>query len=178
MRVMKRVLHAAATFVLIVGAVAVQQTPASADTHDPDVIEEYLHASDCLDDPAFSTANNTIMEIYPCNGGKNQQWRFEDTEDGYLWIVNYYSGKCLTVRNASFALNEPIVQFTCNNGWNEEWYIDAGFVGADGWYYQEIRNHNSELCVTVKNDAHAPGTTMLQWTCNLHENSSWLIDPV
>ena len=28
----------------------------------------------CLDDPKFNTANGIRLEIYKCNGGRNQQW--------------------------------------------------------------------------------------------------------
>jgi hypothetical protein len=29
----------------------------------------------CLDDPASKTANGTDLDVAPCSGGNNQQWR-------------------------------------------------------------------------------------------------------
>jgi len=28
----------------------------------------------CLDDPRFNTTNGTLLELFTCNGGKNQLW--------------------------------------------------------------------------------------------------------
>ena len=44
----------------------------------------------CLDITGASTANGTLVELWDCNGGGNQQWQASNGE-----LVNPASGKCL-----------------------------------------------------------------------------------
>jgi hypothetical protein len=134
----------------------------------------------CLNDPGPSTGNVTMI-VYPCQGTANERWDNETavTTSDY-WTFNEYSYKCLTVLNASKALNAPIIQYSCNSGLNERWAYDKitcsgtciwpGSRTFGGVTYNlvaeyRIRNLNSGMCITVKNSDHTSGQPLLQWTC-------------
>jgi hypothetical protein len=170
----KRLLRTAASLILLGFLVVVPNSPAFA-AGTPFYFVGHA-SSKCIDDPKNSTADNTVMIIYTClRGATNQYWSetVADTSAGtqYLWLVNGKSGKCLTVKNASLSQNEPIIQYTCNHGANEEWYV-YDFDSAYGYMFA---NRNSDKCVTVKNAAVVNNSTLLQYTCNYGENQ-WFFE--
>ncbi|TML25083.1 MAG: hypothetical protein E6G35_12615 [Actinobacteria bacterium] len=70
-----------------------------------------------IDAPGGATANGTIVEVWSCNGGANQQFSFQS--DGT--IRGSQSGKCVTVLNAATASGSKLILWTCNSGGNEHW---------------------------------------------------------
>ena len=44
----------------------------------------------CMDITGANYSNGTLIELWPCNGGANQQWQASNGE-----LVNPASGKCL-----------------------------------------------------------------------------------
>jgi alpha-galactosidase len=62
----------------------------------------------CLDVPGQSTTNGTLLEIWDCNGGANQQW-------------TYLSNGCLDVTGAGTANGTAVEIWTCNGGSNQKW---------------------------------------------------------
>ncbi|KUL23916.1 RICIN domain-containing protein [Actinoplanes awajinensis] len=129
----------------------------------------------CIDVPHANPANNVVMTIYTCQFPQvpNQLWWDTGSEPGYYNIFTLYGAveKCLTVLNASTADNAAIIQFDCNGGDNEEWYVNHRSGQTAGYY--EIINHKSRKCLTVKNRGTANGSTLLQFTCNGGTNQSW-----
>src|SRR5206468_430357 len=71
----------------------------------------------CLDAPGGATANGTIVEIWTCNGGANQQFSYQS--DGT--IRGSQSGKCVTVQGAGTTNGSKLILYTCNSGGNEHW---------------------------------------------------------
>jgi chitinase len=72
----------------------------------------------CLDDFGGSTANGTLVDIWTCNGGANQQWV---AENGTL--VNPQSGKCLDDPAFSTTNGTQLDIWTCNGGANQNWAL-------------------------------------------------------
>jgi alpha-galactosidase len=58
-----------------------------------------------------------VVAIWDCNGGTNQQWRFN--ADGT--IVGVQSGLCLDVTANATANDTPVEIWTCNGGNNQKW---------------------------------------------------------
>ena len=56
----------------------------------------------CLDHP-LSTADGTVMQVWDCNGGTNQNWTFSNAQNGGIVVKNQYSGKCLDTGRPSRA---------------------------------------------------------------------------
>ena len=73
-------------------------------------------AARCVDDPAFSTANGTLLQQYQYNGGTNQQWTFVPLADGNDLIVNASSGKVLDDPAFSTGNTTLIDQYQLNGG--------------------------------------------------------------
>lgn len=155
-------------------AVVALQMPAAAVTQGPFYFWGW-ESGRCIDDPHSNPNDNIVQEIWNCiDGGTNQHWWTIDTDSRYFMIKNVSSQKCLTVKNASTQNNYPILQFTCNNGDNQQWrpeyYINDGF----GHNYYQLRNRKSGLCLTVKNASIDNGATLLQFTCSpVQGNNVW-----
>ena len=174
--VRKRIFQAVLALVMLGTTVAVTESPAFAASYGP-YVSWGFQSQKCTDDPNSATGNNVALEIWTCNGGKNQQWYYEDTGDGYYWIVNVASGKCLTVKNAALTDNTPIIQYACNYGANEEWSISPLFQDQnDYYYYGWISNRRSGSCLTVQNESSSNGGKLVQFTCNYGGNEEWMID--
>jgi hypothetical protein len=113
----------------------------------------------CLDVPNQSTANNTQLEIWDCNGGANQQ--FTQLANGTLQV---YGNKCLDVSNQGTAPGTKVAIFDCNGGANQQWRVntDGTIVGTQ-----------SGLCLDVIGQGTANGTLIDVWTCNGGANQRW-----
>lgn len=86
----------------------------------------------------------------------------------YYRIVNRNSGKVLDVNGASTANGTGIIQWTWNNGNNQQWQvIDLG----TGYY--RITNRNSAKVLDVNGGSTANGASIVQWTWNGGNNQQW-----
>src|SRR5262249_20935775 len=70
----------------------------------------------CLDKPAGQNANGTRLQIWTCNGSRNQEWY---PGSGMQWM-NGESGKCLDTPLGNFS-NPYVRVWTCNGGINQDW---------------------------------------------------------
>jgi hypothetical protein len=92
----------------------------------------------------------------------------------YTGDGNVHNDKCLAVLNASFALNQPIVNATCtyddidNDVWHAEYVNDAL-----GHALYQFRNQRSNLCLVVQSASAAENAPLVQYTCNGTSNSYW-----
>jgi hypothetical protein len=83
----------------------------------------------CLDHP-LSSADGTVMQVWDCNGGTNQNWMFSTAQNGSIQIQNQWSGKCLDDNNADATDNGvQVITATCGNNnsanpnWNQVWQL-------------------------------------------------------
>jgi len=79
------------------------------------------HSGKCLDITDNSAADSAVALQYTCTGGLNQQWRLQDTGDGYVRVLAQHSGKCLDVANNSTADGAFVNQYRCTTGTNQQW---------------------------------------------------------
>jgi hypothetical protein len=113
----------------------------------------------CLDVPAKATANGTLLQIWSCNGGTNQQWT--SLSNGELQV---YGDKCLEVPNAAKTTGTRVQINACTDGTNQQWTLNSsGTVVGVG----------SGLCLDVKGAATANGTTVDIATCTGGTNQQW-----
>jgi hypothetical protein len=73
----------------------------------------------CLDAYQKKTAPGTVVDIYTCNGGTNQQWNLNS--DGT--VTGVQSGLCLDVTGAATANGSLVELYTCNGGSNQKWTL-------------------------------------------------------
>ncbi|MEY9931420.1 hypothetical protein ABH926_006069 [Catenulispora sp. GP43] len=70
----------------------------------------------CLDVTGAGTANGTLVELWDCNGGGNQQWQ----QNGDT-LVNPASGRCLDDPGFSSTNGTQVEIWDCNGGVNQNW---------------------------------------------------------
>ncbi len=113
----------------------------------------------CLDVPGQATANGTLLDIWDCNGGSNQQWTA--LSNGELQV---YGNKCLDVPGGATAAGTKVEIWDCNGGNNQQWTLNSnGTVVGVG----------SGLCLDVVSAGTANGTAVDIWTCNGGSNQQW-----
>ena len=72
----------------------------------------------CLDITGANFSNGTLVELWACTGGSNQQWQ---ASNGAL--VNPASGKCLDDPGSNTANGTQLVLWSCNGGPNQQWHL-------------------------------------------------------
>src|SRR5438876_375765 len=100
----------------------------------------------CLDVPGGATANGTLLQIWDCNGGNNQQWT--PLSNGELQV---YGNKCLDVPGFSTTPGTRVQIWDCNGGSNQQWTLNA-----DG----TVVGRGSGLCLDVNVAGTANGTAV------------------
>ena len=113
----------------------------------------------CLDVPNASTANGSLLDIWDCNGGANQQWAY--LSNGELQV---YGSKCLDVPSHATAAGTRVEIWDCNGGTNQQWNLNS-----DG----TVVGRESGLCLDVTGAGTANGTAVEIWTCNGAANQKW-----
>jgi hypothetical protein len=113
----------------------------------------------CLDVPGQATANGTLLDIWDCNGGANQQWTY--LSNGELQV---YGSKCLDVPGHATSAGTRVEIWDCNGGANQQWNLNS-----DG----TVVGRESGLCLDVSGGGTANGTAVEIWTCNGQSNQKW-----
>jgi glucose/arabinose dehydrogenase len=132
--------------VVLTAAVAVAGTPAQAAPAPPGAAAAaaapagapLVNAASkrCLDVPNSSTANRTVVVIYDCNRGANQNWTIAGTGE----ITVYGGTKCLDVRGRGTAAGTAVQISDCIGGDWQKWRFES-----DG----TVRGVGSGLCLSV-----------------------------
>jgi hypothetical protein len=77
----------------------------------------------CLDAPAFAKANGTLLQLWDCNGGANQQWNVIGTFHSALGTLE----QCLDVTSGNpnyVAHNGDLAQlWDCTGNEDQEWTL-------------------------------------------------------
>src|ERR1019366_4043624 len=74
----------------------------------------------CLDVPGSATANGTLLQIWDCSGGSNQQWTA--LSNGELQV---YGNKCLDVPGFATTPGTRVEIWDCNDGSNQQWTLNS-----------------------------------------------------
>lgn len=156
----------------------------------------------CADDPGFRTANGTVLDMWSCNGGRNQRWTM--ASDGSLRVL----GKCMDVRHSGTANGTLADLWSCNGTGAQQWRhtVELGMLvnprsGAclNGVGFRKTNGTKLDIyeCDTFTDTAfwHVPagpvlsavaakcmddpafrtanGTRIEIWTCNGGSNQRW-----
>jgi hypothetical protein len=113
----------------------------------------------CLDVPGAATANGTLLDIWDCNGGSNQQWTA--LSNGELQV---YGNKCLDVPGGATTAGTKVEIYDCNGGTNQQWTLNSNGT---------VVGRGSGLCLDVISAGTANGTGVDIWTCNGGSNQKW-----
>jgi hypothetical protein len=118
------------------------------------------NANRCLDVPNQSSANGTLLNIWDCNGGANQQWAYNASTGA----VTVYGNKCLDVPNHSVTPGTRVQIWDCTGGLNQQWTLNSNGT---------VVGRESGLCLDVVANGTANGTAVDVWTCNGGANQRW-----
>ena len=77
-------------------------------------------AGKCLDAYGNGTTNGTKVDIWSCNGQRDQQWTLNANGS----ITGVQSGLCLDVSNLGTADGSPVQLWGCNGQSNQKWTLD------------------------------------------------------
>ncbi|WP_437681433.1 RICIN domain-containing protein [Sorangium sp. So ce131] len=128
----------------------------------------------CVDvDASVSTADDIVLQLWNCNGGTNQQFRFEAVDGGYYRIRNVSSDKCLDVRSGSTADGAVIVQYTCHGNPNQQWSVTEVGGGA-----VRITSRLSGKVIDAYGSPPADGTALVQRAPNGGASQQFRLNPV
>ncbi|MFG1643265.1 RICIN domain-containing protein [Amycolatopsis sp. NPDC049252] len=111
-----------------------------------------------------SDAGAAVIQ-WPINDGQNQEWTLVGKTYG-SWLVNYATGKCLSVPGASLAAGAPLVQYPCSDVAHEEWALEP----VDSGTAYVLRNANSHQVIDVPGGTGNWGTQLEQWPSNGNPN--------
>ncbi|WP_437726971.1 RICIN domain-containing protein [Sorangium sp. So ce861] len=128
----------------------------------------------CVDiDAAVSTADDVVVQLWDCNGGTNQQFRFEAVDGRYYRIRNVSSDKCLDVRGGSTADGAAVVQYTCHDNRNQQWSVTDLGGGA-----VRITSRLSGKVIDAYGAPPGNGTALSQRASNGGTSQQFRLNPV
>ena len=123
----------------------------------PEMMLEHSHL--CLDDFRNLTANNSVVDVWTCNGSAAQHW----VMSGKRVTVN---GKCLDAQGFGTANGTKVNLYTCNGGTNQQWTRK----GTGAW--TELVNVHAGKCLDDPAFG-GKGTRLELFTCNGGQNQLW-----
>jgi hypothetical protein len=103
-----------------------------------------VHSGQALDDPAFSTANGTVIQQYAVNNGTNQQWTVHNIGKNVITLTNVASGQSLDVVSGSTANSALVDQYPYHGVAWEQWNV----ISAGGNAF-ELTSVHSGLALDV-----------------------------
>ncbi|WP_051366365.1 arabinofuranosidase catalytic domain-containing protein [Hamadaea tsunoensis] len=118
----------------------------------------------CLEVPADSTANNTLLTQAACAAGSaRQQWRVEPSGSAYQ-LVNINSGKCIDVPSSSTVSGQQLQQYSCGSPQaNRQWTFQASSATPGKFRVVSVATN---LCISDKDGSTAGNNPIVQETCS------------
>jgi Ricin-type beta-trefoil lectin domain len=123
----------------------------------------------CLDVANSGTANDTPVNLDPCNASAAQQWRPE--ADGE--IINPESGLCLTDPNGSLTDGTQIQIRTCGDYFSQQWALPDPRPSAAG----EITAVDTGHCLDNYKGTLADSNLVDAYPCNGGTTQQWTAEP-
>lgn len=115
-----------------------------------------IHAK-CLDIKSNGTANGSLVDLWSCTGGANQQW---ELTGAFGELYNPQSGKCLEDPGFSTTNGRQLDIWTCNGGNNQNWLLPAS----------PFESAISNMCINDAGNSSANGARIISYTCNSGSN--------
>ena len=117
----------------------------------------------CVDVPGGSTSPGTVLALWDCNSGGNQNYNYEL---GNRWLrAHVGSNLCLGLQNDATGAGTKVVTQTCNTGNpRQKWTMQAN---------QQIRNDTTGYCLDANGGGTGNGTQLLIWWCGSQANQKW-----
>ncbi|KAJ3319858.1 hypothetical protein HDU76_000433 [Blyttiomyces sp. JEL0837] len=115
----------------------------------------------------------TQIQIYNSNGGQNQQFRFELTDDGYLTMINQYTGYCLDVPNNATTTGSPVALSICNGQDSQKWTVvpiqERGITVSS--FFAWVVGMHSAKCLNAYGATYNLEDKVALWDCSRTDNA-------
>jgi predicted alpha-1,2-mannosidase len=113
----------------------------------------------CVDVPNSTQTNGTIPALWDCNGGANQAWTTNSSNQ-----LTVFGTKCLDAIGQGTTDGTKVEIWDCNGGASQAWTVksDGTVVGTQ-----------SGKCLDVTAHGTANGAALELWTCNGGTNQKW-----
>lgn len=119
----------------------------------------------CVDLSGGSTAAGTLIEVWRCNGLKNQEWLFKNNTIRYAADPT----KCMTVKGGAISSGTKVSLEGCNGQATQLWKIDqAGRISVGG---------AQKFCLAPIGDSFLPGTNVQLFVCTYYTDQQWTLTP-
>ncbi|MEW2386873.1 RICIN domain-containing protein [Streptomyces venezuelae] len=118
------------------------------------------HSGKCVAVADHSAGDGAAVVQQGCDGGLDQQWRFEDAGDGYVRVLAQHSGKCLDVADESHADGATVVHYRCGSKAHQQWRFEE----SDDDTYRIVARHSGK-CLDVADASEQDGARLVQREC-------------
>lgn len=115
-----------------------------------------------LDVAGGGTSEGTNVQIWTQNNLAPQNWKVEDSGNGYATLKSQVSGMCLDLSGSGNAAGTNVQQWGCNGTNAQKWKL----VGVGNGYYKLLSAVNNNLALDVAGGGTAAGTNVQVWTDN------------
>ena len=160
--------------VVVAAAVLTGSAPASADHSIPPPVSgdvsawwtnngSFIGGPKCMQVDKGRLDDAAPVNQNACDYGKNQRWRIgQATDDPWVfWVQNVRTGKCLDDQGYGTNQGNPIIQYYCLVGTNQQWRM----IWADQEGNAQFQNVYSGLCLSVDGINTNSGTRLVQNPC-------------
>lgn len=160
--------------------------PASADTNAGPVAQEAAgpesatwiyneNSRKCLVVPNESHNWGVGLIQWTCHQQPlGQRWFLEASGLPRVYrIRNLETDQCIGLPNASTVWGKQVIQWPCGSlsGAPDHYWGLQGPYGPNRLY--QLVNHNSRLCLAVRDGSHADGAAVVQWPCGAIDDHFW-----
>ena len=126
------------------------------------------NSDDVIDIPGSATAQGTVLDQWPLNNGKNQQWKVASLGCGLYSIRSVADNESLDINGQSTASGGAVDQWNYWAGGNQQFVIVKNAAG-----YYTISSINSLDPVAVPGSSTKAGTKLQQAAPSTGSNQQW-----
>jgi hypothetical protein len=130
------------------------------------------HSGDVIDIPGSDTTEGIVLDQWPLNRGRNQQWQITSVSCGVYKIISVEDGQAVDIHGSSTSEGASVDQWPYSAGRNQQFRITKSSSGAF-----TITNINSDEVVEVPGSSTTNGTSLDQWSANGGWNQQWTFSP-
>lgn len=115
----------------------------------------------CIDLTGGSATVGTLLQVWHCNGLKNQEWSWV----GGALRFKADTTKCVAVQNGALSVGSKLIVDTCNGQASQQFGMDTSgriFVGGAQKY-----------CLSPVGDKVDPGTNLQLFVCTYYREQQW-----
>jgi sucrose-6-phosphate hydrolase SacC (GH32 family) len=116
----------------------------------------------CAEAPPGQTSNFTLVNVAPCTGAANQQWR----QGNFGSLIHLASGRCLDIPEADFSNGRQLQIYDCVGTRNQSWVGPTYVAGTSQISWGTSSSCvASGRCVDLDSGDTTNGRQLITWDC-------------